>query len=33
MTVEETVEAIKRFRKGKTLGGLNLKKMIEEGRR
>ena len=32
-SVKETVEAIKRFRKGNTLGGLSIKKMIGEGRR
>ncbi|MBA3813186.1 MAG: type II toxin-antitoxin system prevent-host-death family antitoxin [Alphaproteobacteria bacterium] len=31
--VKETVEAIKHFRQGNTLQGLDLKKMIEEGRR
>ncbi|MBP9691922.1 MAG: type II toxin-antitoxin system prevent-host-death family antitoxin [Alphaproteobacteria bacterium] len=32
-SVKETVEAMKRFRKGNTLQGLKLKEMIEEGRR
>jgi prevent-host-death family protein len=32
-SVKETVEAIKSFRKGNTLGGLSIKEMIEEGRR
>lgn len=31
--IKETVEAIKRFRKGNTLQGLKIKEMIEEGRR
>lgn len=32
-SVRETVEAIKQFRKENNLGGLNVKDMIEEGRR
>lgn len=31
--IKEAIEAIKRFRKGNTLQGINIKKMIEEGRR
>ncbi len=29
----QTIEALRRFRRGITLGGLSLKDMIEEGRR
>ncbi len=32
-SIKETVEAMKRFRKGNNLKGLQIKKMIEEGRR
>jgi prevent-host-death family protein len=32
-SVKETVEAIKHFREENTLQGLQIKKMIEEGRR
>ncbi len=32
-SIKETVEAIKRFRKGNILQDLDIKKMIEEGRR
>ena len=31
--VRAAVEAMKRFRKGRTLGGLSIREMIEEGRR
>jgi prevent-host-death family protein len=31
--VRDAVEAMKRFRKGRTLGGLSIRDMIEEGRR
>ncbi len=31
--VRAAVEAMKQFRKGRTLGGLNIRDMIEEGRR
>jgi prevent-host-death family protein len=32
-TVEETIQAIREFRRGRSLGGLNIKELIEEGRR
>jgi prevent-host-death family protein len=32
-SVDEVIEEIKEFRKGKTLGGLKIKDLIEEGRR
>ena len=32
-TVQETIEAIRAFRRGRTLGGLKIKEFIEEGRR
>ncbi len=32
-TVEEAIEAIRVFRRGRTLGGLKIKDLIEEGRR
>jgi prevent-host-death family protein len=32
-SVRETIEAIKRFRKGNTLGGMSLRDLINEGRR
>ena len=32
-SVREAIESLKEFRRGNTLRGLNLKKMIEEGRR
>lgn len=31
--VRAAVEAMKQFRKGRTLGGLSIREMIEEGRR
>ncbi len=31
--VRSAVEAMKQFRKGRTLGGLDIREMIEEGRR
>jgi prevent-host-death family protein len=31
--VHATIEQIKEFRKGRTLGGLTIREMIEEGRR
>ena len=31
--VRAAVEAMKKFRKGRTLGGLSIREMIEEGRR
>jgi prevent-host-death family protein len=31
--VRSTIERIKRFRKGRTLGGLTIHEMIDEGRR
>ncbi|MGP0069110.1 MAG: type II toxin-antitoxin system Phd/YefM family antitoxin [Isosphaeraceae bacterium] len=31
--VHSTIEQIKEFRKGRTLGGLTIREMIEEGRR
>ncbi len=32
-SVGEVIEEIKEFRKGKTLGGLKIKDLVEEGRR
>ncbi len=32
-TVEETIQAIREFRRGRSLGGLKIKDLIEEGRR
>jgi prevent-host-death family protein len=32
-TVAETIEALREFRKGKTLGGITIRELIEEGRR
>lgn len=32
-TVEEAIEAMREFRRGRTLGGINIKELIEEGRR
>ncbi len=32
-SVDEVIEEIKEFRKGKTLGGLKIKDLVEEGRR
>ena len=32
-TVKETIEAIRDFRKGHTLGDITIKQLIEEGRR
>lgn len=32
-SVEETIEAIKEFRRDKTLGPLSIRELIEEGRR
>ena len=32
-TVQETIEAIRDFRRGRALGGLKIKELIEEGRR
>ncbi len=31
--VKETIRQLKEFRKGRTLGGLTIREMIEEGRR
>ena len=31
--IRTTIEQIKEFRKGRTLGGLSIREMIEEGRR
>jgi prevent-host-death family protein len=33
MTVAEAIEALKEFRKGKTLGGVTIRELVEEGRR
>jgi prevent-host-death family protein len=33
MSVDEAIAALKEFRKGKTLGGLTIREMIDEGRR
>ena len=32
-TVQETIEAIRDFRRGRALGGLKIKELIQEGRR
>jgi len=32
-TVEQAIEAMREFRKGRTLGGIKIKDLIEEGRR
>lgn len=32
-SVEETIEALKAFRKGKTLGSISIRDLIEEGQR
>ena len=32
-SVENVISSLKKFRSGKTLGGLSVKEMIEEGRR
>ena len=31
--VEETIEAFRRFRKGRSLGGITARELVEEGRR
>jgi prevent-host-death family protein len=33
MTAGDTIEKLKEFRRGKRLGGLSIREMIEEGRR
>jgi prevent-host-death family protein len=32
-SIDETIEAIKKFRKGRTLGGISPKELINEGRK
>jgi prevent-host-death family protein len=32
-TTQETIDAIREFRKGHTLGGISIRELIEEGRR
>ena len=32
-TVEEAIQAMREFRRGRTLGGIKIKDLIEEGRR
>ena len=33
MTVEEAIEGLRRFRKGRALGGISIKELINEGRK
>lgn len=33
MSIGEAIDGLKEFRKGRTLGGLNIRELVEEGRR